>query len=264
VIDQAIIISLTEEGKLLAERIMTTDLLATNGYRHVHKPKPFSPNVQGLFAAGHRLIFICSTGIAMRTLAPVLADKYKDPAVLVLDQDGDYVIPLLSGHEGGANEWARQIAEQLGASAVITSAETYTQPIYTLGIGCDRGCPAQEIENLVRNSISQLATKHPDVSLAIIRCVSSIDLKADEVGLLEFCASLSTELEVFPAETLRTVEDQLSYKSDVVFREVGCYGVAEAAALLSASSISGCTSELVLQKQKTKRATCAIARSYCS
>ncbi|PCJ37581.1 MAG: hypothetical protein COA99_12630 [Moraxellaceae bacterium] len=75
---------------------------------------------------------------------------------------------------------------------------------------------------------------------------------------------MSTELEVFPAETLRTVEDQLSYKSDVVFREVGCYGVAEAAALLSASSISGCTSELVLQKQKTKRATCAIARSYCS
>jgi len=261
------IISLTDEGKALAERIIalhSSEEASDQRYLHHHKPKPFSDTVINLFNNNHRLIFICSTGIVIRTLATHLTDKYRDPAVLVLDQQGKHVIPLLSGHEGGANEWARSLASSLGATAVITSAEKYTQPVYTLGIGCDRGCPVEDIELLVERSLSQLKQKYPDVEKASIQCIASIDLKADEVGLLAFCKKASINLEVFPATTLRTVEDQLSYKSDIVFKEVGCYGVAEAAALISASAVTGNNAELVLHKQKSKRATCSVARSYKS
>ncbi len=262
-----VIFSLTDEGKILAEKIIALrpeEGSADQQYLHHHKPKPFSKTVVDLFNKGHRLIFICSTGIVVRTLAPHLTDKYKDPAVLVLDQQGRHLIPLLSGHEGGANEWARSLAKSLEATAVITSAEKYTHPIYTLGIGCDRGCPVEDIELLVKQSIDQLNQKYSDIDLASIQCIASIDLKADEVGLLAFCKKASINLDVFPAETLRTVEDQLSYKSEIVFKEVGCYGVAEAAALLAASAVTGNRSELVLPKHKSKRATCSIARSYKS
>ncbi len=259
------IISLTDEGKALAERIIalhSPEKASDQRYLHHHKPKPFSDTVINLYNNDHRLIFICSTGIVIRTLAAHLTDKYKDPAVLVLDQQGRHVIPLLSGHEGGANEWARSLASSLSATAVITSAERYTRPVYTLGIGCDRGCPVEDIALLVEKSLNELKLKYPDADKTSIQCIASIDLKADEVGLLAFCKKASIDLEVFPAKTLRTVEDQLSYKSDIVFKEVGCYGVAEAAALLSASSATGNKAELVLPKQKSKRATCSVARSY--
>ena len=83
------------------------------------------------FVHGEPLIFICATGIVVRTLAPVIRDKYQDPPVLVLDEQGQYVIPLLSGHEGGANHWAAEVAQLLSARPVITTAKPYLQPVYT-------------------------------------------------------------------------------------------------------------------------------------
>ena len=67
-------------------------------------------------------IFIAASGIVVRMIAPLLKSKDKDPAVLVLDQDGRYVISLLSGHLGGANETAQQVAASIGGQAVITTA----------------------------------------------------------------------------------------------------------------------------------------------
>ncbi len=63
-----------------------------------------------------------ATGIVVRTLAPLLKDKRSDPAVVVCDEQGDYAVSLLSGHLGGGNALARQVAAVTGGQAVITTA----------------------------------------------------------------------------------------------------------------------------------------------
>ena len=69
-----------------------------------------------------RILFIGAAAIAVRVIAPYLKSKTTDPAVLVADEDGKFLISLLSGHIGGANEWCSTLAERLGAAPVITTA----------------------------------------------------------------------------------------------------------------------------------------------
>lgn len=68
------------------------------------------------------ILFIGSTGIAVRIIAPFIKDKFLDSPVLVLDEAGRNLIPILSGHIGGGNELARKIAAKIGAVAIITTA----------------------------------------------------------------------------------------------------------------------------------------------
>lgn len=68
------------------------------------------------------LVFIGACGIAVRAIASYVKDKLQDSPVLVMDEQGNYVIPLLSGHIGGANDIANILAERLQATPVITTA----------------------------------------------------------------------------------------------------------------------------------------------
>ena len=74
------------------------------------------------FPEREALIFIGAAGIALRAVAPHIRSKAEDPAVLCVDETGRFVIPLLSGHLGGANELARLVAALTGGTAVITTA----------------------------------------------------------------------------------------------------------------------------------------------
>ena len=249
------IFSLTDAGASLAQRL----LLQYPTAQHRHRPGAFIEVARQVFTDQHPCIFICSTGIVIRALAPVLRDKYLDPPVIALDEQGEYVIPLLSGHEGGAYEWGRQIADAINAQLVMTAATDYSRPVYCIGLGSDKGCPAPLISALFQEAKAHPRLPTTQITFAL---VASISLKQKEAGMLSFAESLSLPFQCFPADQLRAVEDQLSIRSDIVFREVGCYGVAEAAALLGASSLTGNPAELVVPKLKNTRATIAIARSY--
>lgn len=76
----------------------------------------------GIFNGYDRIVFIGAAGIAVRYIAPFVADKRRDPAVVVIDPVGRYVIPILSGHLGGANAYAVELAKAMGAEAVLTTA----------------------------------------------------------------------------------------------------------------------------------------------
>lgn len=74
------------------------------------------------FEERNAILFIGACGIAVRAIAPHITDKLKDIPVLVMDEMGQFVIPVLSGHVGGANEFAETIGKATGAKPVITTA----------------------------------------------------------------------------------------------------------------------------------------------
>lgn len=257
------IISLTDSGDELANKIQSALVaqlsVSFDSIALHHKPKPFTNSVQSMFAHGDRMILICAMGIAVRTLAPVLKDKFTDPAVLVLDEEGRFVVPLLSGHEGGANHWASELAEVIGGQPIITTAKPYVKPVYTLGMGCERDCPISYLTELRDQCLYEVGLTVDD-----IQSVNSIALKSDEVGLIELANGMDRPFQTWTAEVLSAVEHLLSVKSDYVYQTVGVYGVAESAALIGAKQATNEEPELILVKQKNAKATCAIARSYPS
>jgi cobalt-precorrin 5A hydrolase len=247
------IVALTPAGEQLARRILRQWPEAVLDY----KPKPFAQKVRSAFQQGDHLVFICATGIVMRTLAPVIEDKYQDPPVLVLDELGKFVIPLLSGHEGGANEWGAQVANSLGAQLVATTAKAYLNPVYTLGMGCERGCPLAFLERLMLEGLSQKGLTPKD-----IHSLSSIDIKADEENLIALAEKYAWSFQTFSAEQLTPMASLLSTHSEYVFNTVGVYGVAESAALFAAKQAADSAPELILNKIKNAKATVSIARAF--
>lgn len=251
------IVALTEAGLRLAQTLQQHHESVSVQSEVWYKPKPFAEQVQQAFQRGDRLILICATGIAVRSLAPVIDNKRQDPPVLVLDELGQFVIPLLSGHEGGANEWGREVAEILDAQLVMTTAKPYLKPVYTVGMGCERHCPADELQRLMDDCLEKAG-----LSIEQIESVNSIDIKADEVGLIELGDALDKPFNTWSVPQLREVEHLLNSQSEYVFNTVGVYGVAESAALYAAQQLTGDVAELALIKHKTAKATCAIARSF--
>lgn len=132
---KTVIISVTSSGDKIAEKInslITVDeFCGYNGKNKITVDKFLRDDVKKLgiknitekyFKKDNTIIFISSTGIAVRAIAPYIESKYKDPAVLVIDSTGKFVISLLSGHLGGANDVTLKLASVLGAEPIITTA----------------------------------------------------------------------------------------------------------------------------------------------
>jgi len=125
-------------------------------------------------------------------------------------------------------------------------------PTLALGIGCERGTPAEELIALVRETLAGEALAADSVA-----GVFSIDLKADEAAIHALAADLGVPARFFSAAELEGQAPRLINPSDVVFAETGCHGVAEGAALAA----SGPDGTLILPKVKSRRATMAVARA---
>jgi cobalt-precorrin 5A hydrolase len=116
------VLAITKEGASLGEKVNTLlsthPSLESNLYLFEKVPSWMQEN----FSKYDGIICIMATGIVVRSIAPWLVHKSQDPAVVVMDEKGQFVISLLSGHLGGANDLAKTLAEGLGAQAVITTA----------------------------------------------------------------------------------------------------------------------------------------------
>jgi len=116
------IFPITERGARLGAR-----LSGLKGKVRLYAPRDLRSGrlkslVQNAFSDSTALVFIGAAGIAVRSIAPFIKGKEKDPAVVVMDEKARFVLSLLSGHLGGANRLASEIASLIGATPVVTTA----------------------------------------------------------------------------------------------------------------------------------------------
>lgn len=286
-------------------------------------PEGSSDEIYGrLFDSNDVLIFVGACGIAVRKIAPYIKDKQTDPAVICIDELGTYVIPILSGHIGRANAIARYIAEQIGSTAVITTATDINgrfsvdswaarngfiiddikaakevssaileqdiplisefkiagQPpagirsedgntvrsyndnadrfrndigIYIgcnirkpfsrtlrlipkavhLGIGCRKGTD----EDSIRQAVDKVLSEH-DIDKRAVKCISSIDIKSGEKGLLDYAEHNNLPINFYSAEELNNLDGDFT-SSEFVKGITGVDNVCERAAMIGAEHL---------------------------
>ena len=131
---RAAIFSFSARGAELSKKVAEylhsigyeTELQTVAKYAEQTGIAPMLPDHNGACAAVfHKcqaLVYVGAVGIAVRTIAPFIKSKLTDPAVISVDERGSFVIPLLAGHIGGANELSRCLAAALGATACVTTA----------------------------------------------------------------------------------------------------------------------------------------------
>ena len=314
---KTVLICFSDAGAVLAQRIADILHLDKSDIHSITKfaekyeftsHKSVCADMGELFSANDALIFIGACGIAVRDIAPHLKNKTVDPAVLVLDDQGKFVIPILSGHIGGANALACHLAEKLGAVPVITTAtdgsgkfscDTWavthncaissmktakdvsaailtadvpissefalpqTLPnglvagntgelgifigihtdspyastlrliprIVTLGIGCRRDTPMETIFSVVKETLENHC-----IDTRAVGCVASIDVKADEAGLLACAKVLKAQTVFYTADELNAVPGEFA-ESEFVRKTVGVGNVCERAAVCGGGTL---------------------------
>ena len=172
--------------------------------------------------------------------------------------------PVALVEEAGGGDWLRAgaitWADDAATKVVVTDHAhtpqpdvlTYHPPVLALGIGCERNCSADEIDALARATLAEAGLAEGGVAAIV-----SIELKLGEPGIHSLAAAFGVPARFFSAERLLAETERLTERSAAVFRETGCWGVAEGAALAAVGS----GGLLVVPKRKSRHATCAVARS---
>ena len=125
--------------------------------------RPFAQWVSEAWKSCDALVFIMASGIAVRSVAPLLESKVCDPAVIVMDGRGQFVISLLSGHIGGANELAVKLAEISGGQAVLTTGTDVEQTLAFDVFAKEHGCVIENIGELKYISGAMIEKEPVDV-----------------------------------------------------------------------------------------------------
>jgi len=155
------IIAITKNGikmaKGLKEKFPTWEIFAPEKFSDDDKKINWYNNsttikIKELFESNDGLICLFSLGAVVRLISPHLKDKKTDPAVIVIDDQAQFVISTLSGHLGGANQLTNDIAEQLGAIPVITTAADVNKTIAVDLVGKDLGWKIDDDSNVTKIS----------------------------------------------------------------------------------------------------------------
>jgi len=143
-----VLIAITKHGagqvKSLAEKLPEADIVVSEKFAPLMTglsnniraySGPFRNEIASLFTDYDQLVFLVSLGAVVRLIAPYLKSKDEDPGVIVVDDAGQFVIPVLSGHVGGANAYAEKIAALTQGTPVLTTASDVgkTIPVDILG-----------------------------------------------------------------------------------------------------------------------------------
>ncbi len=203
---------------------------------------------QELFRCYPRLVYVAPCGVVVRAIAPWLQHKTSDPAVVVVDVGGRYAISLLSGHEGGANALALEVANVLGAEPVISTSSEAAKNLI-VGVGCRRGAAAESIIGAVREALSRVGSTPGQV-----RFLSSASIKNGETGLLQAAEELGLPLRFISCEEILSTTKHFQH-SRFVAKKVKLPAVAEPSALLA-----GRRTQLILPKTIINGVTVAIAQ----
>ena len=214
--------------------------------------KEFSAGIGSLtaliFSQYQNLVYIMPLGVVTRSIAPHIRDKHTDPAVVVVDVAGRYVISLLSGHEGGANALAMSVSNILRTDAVITTSTEAVKDLI-VGVGCRKGTSSGTIAEAVRETL----TLH-QLSLDRVRLLSTVDIKSEEDGILRCAELLGVPLKIISSEEINCCIKKYN-RSEFVAGKVGLEGVCEPTALLA-----GRKTQLLIEKTKYPGVTVAVAR----
>lgn len=143
----------TEQGENLAKKIQ--EVLGGDCYGKENLKETMKMAMESYDS----LICIMATGIVVRMIGGYTVHKAKDPAVLVLDQKGNYVISLLSGHLGGANDLARLVSTITGGQPVITTATDVEQILSFDSFAKEQLMEIEELSNLKYVSSAMLSGK---------------------------------------------------------------------------------------------------------
>lgn len=252
-----LIVTTTNAGKLIGEYLT----LHSDRFDHTHKPTPYAEYLQAHFKERQRIICVASADTVSRALAPALQlqseTEFENAPVLVVDEQGKYVAPIVDNEDGDADKWAKEIAHLLQAQPVITSINRKIKPIYVAGICCDVGCPLEVVEEAF---LKTLRLKH--LLPQQISSIASINVRSLEAGLVQLAQKHHKPYRYFGNQQLQMMDEQLSVRITSEFKEFRCYGVAESAALFQASALTGNPAHLQVEVVKGPKVSCAIAVSY--
>lgn len=180
------------------------------------------------FRTHRQWILVMAGGIAVRYLQGLACDKRTDPAVVMLDEAARFAVPLLSGHEGGANRLAYAVANLTGAIPVISTATEALKPL-VVGLGCRRGVSFGQIDGAINGGLARVHR-----SLAEVRELATVDIKADEPALCEWCRRIDIPMRVIRKASIQA-RPWVSAPSAWVQANLGIDGVCEPCALLGAA-----------------------------